>query len=168
MVSARLQGIMMIAGAVLATAVAACASGSGGAHGRTCAPEPRDTVYRSSGVVYRECAVDHAARPTSTNVHPSFTPNVNGGQTCYNAEFEFVVDENGRPESRTIQELHANDRAFARSVADIIPLLKYEPATIGSNRVKQIVTYKQQAAIGKMIVAAGAPIRPPTPRAPSC
>lgn len=164
---ARLQAIMTITGAGLAIAVAACASGGGG-RGRPCVPQPRDTVYRSSGVVYRECAVEHAARQLSTNVHPSFTPNMNGGQTCYSAEFEFVVDENGRPETGTIQELHANDRAFAQSVAEIIPALKYEPATIGTDHVKQIVSYKQGATVGRMVVPAGAPIRPPTARAPGC
>jgi len=164
---AILQSTMLIAAACVATTIAACAS-AGGGQGRSCAALPRDSVYRASGVVYRQCAVDHAARQINTNVHPAFTPNTNGGQTCYSAEFEFVVDETGHAETRTIQELHANDRAFASSVADVIPTLVFEPAMIGSDRVKQIVSYKQGVSVMKVVARAGEPVRPPAQRAPGC
>lgn len=154
--------------AVLAVAtVSACASG-GGARGRNCRPEPGDTVYRASGVVYRACAVDRAARPLAANPHPSFQPNVNGGLTCYSAEFEFVVDEKGRPETQTVQSIRSNDQSFALSVAEVIPLLVYEPALKGGEPVKQIISYKESASVVKIVVPAGAPIRPPTARPPAC
>lgn len=151
---------------------AACASGGGGSTGTGtrsgCRPEPRDTIFRSSGVVFRDCAVDRPARALASNPKPNFTPNTNGGPTCYTAEFEFVVDQHGRPEPETIQPRRSTDPAFSTSIAETIPSLVFEPAMKQGEPVKQIVNYKQSISIVKVVVPAGAPMRPPTPRPTAC
>ncbi len=84
-------------------AASACASG-GCAHGAKCAGTPGDTIYRPAGMVYRPCAVDREARLVTTP-RSTFTPNTNGGPSCYTAEFEFIVDERGRTIPQTVQTL---------------------------------------------------------------
>ena len=161
------QATMLVVAILAVATVSACASGGGG-RGARCTPLARDTIYRVSGVVYRDCAVDRAARPLASNPKPSFTPNTNGGQSCYIAEFEFVVDEKGRPETQTVQPIRSNDEAFSASVAQTIPEQLYEPAMKGGEPVKQIVTFKQGMSVMKMIVPAGAPVRPPAARPIAC
>jgi hypothetical protein len=161
------QATTLLLAIVAVATITACASGGGG-RGARCTPLPRDTIYRVSGVVYRDCAVDRAARPLASNPHPSFTPNTNGGPTCYAAEFEFVVDERGRPETQTVQAIRSTDQSFSASVAQNISALLYEPAMKGGEPVKQIFDYKESMSVVKMLVPAGAPIRPPAARPPAC
>lgn len=162
-----LQATMLFVTIVAIATVSACASGGGGRAAR-CTPLPRDTIYRASGVVYRDCAVDRVARQVSSSQRPSFTPNTNGAQSCYVAEFEFVVNEKGRPETQTIQPIRSNDQSFSASVAETIPGQIYEPAMKGGEPVKQIVSYKQGMSVVTVVVRKGDPVRPPPGRPIAC
>jgi len=132
--------IVAIAGAVLG----ACASAGGpaGAGGRrsSCPLRAQDSVYLAAGPVYRDCAVDrqaHVVRQPRTDFQP--TP----GQLCYEADFEFVVDANGKPEPGTSRLVRTNSREYSDAVAGIVPRLEFRPATRDGSAVRQIVTYKQ-------------------------
>ncbi len=161
-----LQATILVAVIAAFAGASACASG-GGARGSKCAATPGDSVYRAAGVVYRPCAVDREARLSSSR-HPTFTPNTAGGQSCYTAEFEFVVDKNGKPILQTVRALRSNDPGFASSTAELIPGLIYEPAIKDGEAVNQIAAYKQTASVVKIVVPAGAPVRPPASRPPGC
>jgi len=114
----KVQAIALATATAALAALAACASG-GNHRGSSCTAEPRDSVYRASGVVYRDCAVDRTARLASTAVRPNFVPNTAGGQTCYTAEVEFVVDETGHPDGpRDPGASHERDGLRRRRRAD--------------------------------------------------
>jgi hypothetical protein len=163
-----LQATLLVAAIAAVAGLSACASGGGsGARADKCLMTPGDTIYRVVGMIYRPCAVDHQARLTSSP-KPTFTPNAAGGQSCYIAEFEFIVDEAGKPIVRTVRTLRANDRAFESSMAQLIPGLVYEPAVKDGTPVKQVTTFKQSVAVATVVVAAGAPVRRPTARPPAC
>jgi hypothetical protein len=154
---------------IAAIAASACASGGGarGARGAKCNAPPGDTIYRPIGMVYRPCAVDREARLTSSP-RSTFTPNTNGGITCYTAEFEFVVDVDGKPVLQTVRPLRSNDRSFETSASQLIPGLLYEPAVKDGHPVNHITSWEQKASVVRVVVPAGAPVRPPSQRAPAC
>ena len=162
------QATMLIVVVGVLAAAGACAS-AGGGHGGKCGATPADTIYRPVGVVYRPCGVDRQAQLTSTP-RPTFTPNTSGGQSCYTAEFEFVVDEDGKPIMQTVHTLHSNNPGFESSMAQLIPGLHYEPAIKDGQTVKQIAAWKETASVARVVVpaGAGAPVRPPAAHQPPC
>jgi hypothetical protein len=161
-----LHPTILLATTIAVLAAAACASG--GPHKNTCIAPAGDSVYRTALVAYRPCAVDREAKLSSTTVHPIFDPNIAGGPTCYSADYEFVVDPGGRIERNTVTLIKSNSRPFSDAIEQMIPSLVYEPAVKGGTPVRQIVSLKETAQVAKMVVPAGAPIRPPAARAPAC
>lgn len=51
----------------------------------------------------------------------------------------FVVDENGRAELASLRVLEATHPAFAESVRAVLPRLRFVPARMGRERVRQVV-----------------------------
>lgn len=51
----------------------------------------------------------------------------------------FVVDENGRAELGTLTVLESTHPAFIESVRAVLPRLRFTPARVGRDRVKQVV-----------------------------
>ncbi|HRN52666.1 MAG TPA: TonB family protein [Gemmatimonadaceae bacterium] len=51
----------------------------------------------------------------------------------------FVVDENGRAELATLTVLEATHPAFVESVRAVLPRLRFTPARVGRERVRQVV-----------------------------
>lgn len=151
-----------IAGAAL---IAACASAGGGAKSTSsadrranCLLRSEDSIYLQGGEVYRDCAVDKQASVVTPGVHPDFHVfGPTGG--CYTAEWEFVVGENGIPESETERLLHASDEGFAESVHAMLGNLRYQPATRDGNAVRQIVVRRESAQVRTdyAVGSAGAP-----------
>jgi hypothetical protein len=155
-------GIAVIAGA--------CAS-TGGKSARRggCDLADRDSVFAVVGPVYRDCAVDRAARLLTTQTHPDYRP-TNPRSTCYSADVEFVVDSTGRPEMPTLQVVRANDQGFGESVLAMVRAWKFDPAVRNGRRVRQIVTSHQMMSTMVVVVPKGVapPSGPPAQRPPSC
>jgi len=159
--------IVAIAGVVLG----ACASAGGpaGAGGRrsSCPLRAQDSVYLAAGPVYRDCAVDRKAE-VETNLHPDFRPFP--GQSCYDAEVEFVVGPTGAPEVPTARLVRSNSREYGDAVSALVPRLKFRPAMRDGVAVRQIVEFKQvmQAVVVAVPMGSAPPSRPPAPLPPSC
>lgn len=51
----------------------------------------------------------------------------------------FVVDENGRAELATLTVLESTHPAFVESVRNVLPRLRFTPARVGRERVRQVV-----------------------------
>ena len=51
----------------------------------------------------------------------------------------FVVDENGRAELATLTVLESTHPAFVESVRAVLPRLRFTPARVGRERVRQVV-----------------------------
>lgn len=161
--------ILVLAG--MAMIAAACASAGGkSAQRKECELSDRDSVFAVGGPVYRDCAVDRAARLLATNRHPDFRPSGVPHTTCYSADLEFVVDSTGKPETRMARIVRTNDQGYAESVLVTLTSWTYDPALRDHRPVRQIVTSHQTMATMVVVVPAGAPLPsgPPTQRPSSC
>ena len=157
--------------AAITAAAAACATASTGAtaHQQGCTLAPGDSVYLRRGPVFRECAVEQPAVATDRSAHPDL--NISspppGGQACYVAEMEFVVDELGTPETETATVVRTNNQEFADASLAVLSRWRYRPATLHGYPVRQIVRETQKMSVVLVRVPAGQTPRPPV-RGPVC
>lgn len=141
----RLAGLLVLA-VIVSTDADAQSKGK-------CPPVQVDsTVSDSAGVLpptYIPCQVDREARLRGRQPSVAWQPMAGevfaGG--CFRAEFEFVVDSLGHPESESIRTGYATNSAYADAVRRTIPLLRYDPARLKGARVRQLVTYEKKAQI---------------------
>ena len=114
---------------------------------KRCTGEPADSALaaRGSGPIYRDCEVERPAQLRTLDFPIDFQPTgsilPSGG--CYRAEFQFVVDTTGRPEPSTVRPSPGNDRGLEDAVRPGLSQLRYDPARLAGNRVRQIVLYKR-------------------------
>lgn len=52
---------------------------------------------------------------------------------------QFVIDENGNIDRRTVQLLQSADPRLANAVFDVLPRMHYRPAEIDGRPVKELV-----------------------------
>jgi hypothetical protein len=155
-------------------AVLACASGGSPTAGARCAPQPADSVYRSGAPVFRDCAVDSAARRLNPNAAISWQPAAapqSPGTRCYEVVIEFVVDTTGTPEAETARIIRQNEASFAKAVVGALSGWRYRPARIGDVPVRQIVRERRTHAtvVAMVMVPAGtSPGMGKAPPAPRC
>ena len=154
---------------LLAVAGACAASPEGGSR-RDCALAADDSVYVGAQPLYRDCAVDRAARPVAMRV--DFTPPMpmptRPGTTCYSAEVQFVVGADGRPERNTIRLVTSPGAdGFSDAVLRAVPNWVYTPAVRDGVPVRQVVRARPIAATAVVAVPAGQG-RPATPPPPNC
>jgi len=151
-------------------AVAACASApKTGASGESCGLRLRDSTFAAVGPVYRDCAVDRAAKLLTTDIRPDFRPTA-ARTACYSVDVEFVVDEAGRPEGGTARVIRTSEQAYADAVLATLNRWKYEPAVKQGAAVRQIVA-EHRAMASQVVVApagGGRPSRSTTPPPPKC
>jgi hypothetical protein len=157
----------MVSVAAIAAVLTACTSGTMTSQRAACDHAGRDSVFAVGGPVYRECAVDHAAKLLTSDIHPEFRP-ASPRPQCYSADVEFVVDSMGKPEQATARVVKANDDEFATSVLSVLTRWKYDPATLDGRRVRQIVKVHQSATIVRVVVSGAVPSGPPRVPAPGC
>lgn len=144
----------------------ACAGASSTTAAARCALSSADSIFLRRGPVYRPCAVDRRVE-VITKPQPDFRPDLSFGQSCYSAEFEFVVDTTGTPEVDDARQLHANDANFATAALTALAAWRYKPAYLNGVPVRQVTTTKFGLAAVVVAVPAGGTPRPPT-RAPKC
>lgn len=154
--SLPLPSLLLIAMVGLASA---CASGgtNGARADRRCTLRPTDSVFARGGSVYRDCAVDREARLITRDIRPDYA----AGRGCNSAVVEFVVGTDGLPEVETVRTVRSTSTSFARSVIEIVPRLRYEPALADGVRVRQIVAEERSVAVVVVVARAGS-APPPT------
>jgi hypothetical protein len=161
---------VILATLLSATVVAAgCASSgaSAAAKAASCVAAPGDSVFAGGMPVFRPCAVDVQAKNLMRS-SPDYRPS-SMRTTCYFADLEFVVDAKGVPEGSTAHVVRTNDQGYADAAVASLPRWKYEPATIGGQPVREIVSDKAKMSVMNVIVPAGsAPPTRPTNRTPVC
>lgn len=137
----------------ITVALAACAST--GHRSARCELRAQDSTYATSAAVYRDCAVDRKAELATTNIRPDLGNVPMRPGSCRSAEFEFVVNPAGTIELPTIHPLRSTDKEFGDAVLATLPQFRYRPAIIDKTPVRQIVTYKAQVAVTRVVVAGG-------------
>ena len=155
-------------GLLAAFLIQACSTGTTAARTDDCAPVPDDSAFRENGPVYRDCAVERAAKLTTPDARIGYRPSTppRQGTTCYFAVVEFVVDARGVPEMATARIVRTNETPFGHAVVASLPGWRYEPAVIGGLPVRQVVTERRDLALAVVVTRPGDTSRPP--RAPSC
>jgi hypothetical protein len=145
---------------------AACASAGGAAGARgECLLSAEDSVYLSGGPVFRDCAVDQAARLTTPNAPIDYRPSASarsGNRACWLAELQFVVNAAGVPEKETAKIVRTTDPGFAEAVLSSLPSWRYRPAEKEGIPVRQIVRERRAIALAVVAVGSGQSPRPPT------
>ena len=158
--------LLLVSTCVLA---GACASSSGRTASSPCTLSSADSIYLASGPVYRDCAVEQRASVIDRSFRPNFRPDEHppGGEACYSAAIQFVVDETGMPERETARVLHANNPTFADAALETVKHWRYKPAYLHDAPVRQIVEEKVEMTVAVVVVPAGETPRPPA-RMPRC
>lgn len=173
----RASRLAPIALLVLAAACASGGSSSTGSaqqagaprrgHGRNdpnC-PSQIDSTYLLRGIVYRGCDVDNPAHAVQVAVRPDYQ--AARGESCLNAEFEFVVGRDGTPEVETARLVRTNNSRYAESLKRLLPTLRYTPAKKDGEPVRQVVRWSYaMVAVVTSSRSGGSP--PITPRAARC
>lgn len=135
---------------------------------RGCPDVPPDSI--PAGVrVYQPCQVDREAKQRGNPPRLDWAPassELRDG-SCFRAEFEFVVDTAGFPELATIHETSSNNAGFSQAVRDAIFRLRYEPARREGAPVRQLVAYRQSAAVRRVLTSSPY-VTPPASRPPRC
>jgi hypothetical protein len=159
-----------IAATVCAIALAACASNPTRSSQAACTLSDADSVYASSGPVYRDCAVDTRAKAVATPV--DYTPPAGGrpqpGVVCYTAEVQFVVGVDGQPEPGSARLVRSNESSLGQSLLQSVPGWRYSPALLDGTPVRQIVRESRGVAVAVTVTrgSQGSASRPRVP--PSC
>lgn len=110
-----------------------------------CSGEAPDSVWLAQGPVYLDCEVDQKASHRGSEPRLDLTPSsFSVTETrCVRAVLEFVVDAAGQPEIATIRPRPGNDRTLEDAVRQTISALRYTPAQLGGQPVRQLVVYKR-------------------------
>lgn len=114
--------------------------------------------------VYRDCEVDHQAKPRGNLGILGWQPPPNGLRSCYTTSVRYVVDETGVPMQGTVEVTQTNDGEHARAVAASVPSWRFTPAMKDSVAVKQWVETRHQIMA---VVRVPGRVAPP-PRRPLC
>lgn len=116
------------------------------AQGRECTEERPDSLTQATPPIHRECDV---ARPAerqgghpSLNYRPADVFEVMQAG-CLTAEVSFVVNTAGRVEPATVTLVETSYPEFGHVVLATIERLRYRPAQLDGQPVRQLVTYSR-------------------------
>lgn len=115
------------------------------AQGRECTEGRPDVLARATPPIYRECEVTRPAErrgghPPLDLPSSDYAALMQAG--CLQAELGFVVDTRGRVEEGTVLLLETNQAAFGAAVVAVTGRLRFRPASLGEQPVRQWVTYR--------------------------
>lgn len=166
--------LALIPAAALATACASSPART--ADAGACELTAADSAFLAGGPLYRDCGVDRPAEMVRGSV--DFSPPGNPRRDeCFNAEVEFIVDRDGRPEHGTVRLVRTSHPPFADAVVSSVPGWSYTPAQRNGATVRQVVRERRVLAVRVVTTVtttsggagAGRPPRPTTPpRGPDC
>jgi hypothetical protein len=148
--------------------VAGCASGGAGttAQSAPCDLRGRDSVFAAAGPVYRECAVDVAARFVAADQRPEFEPKMPPRSECLYVDLQFVVSPTGKAELSTARIERTNDDNYADGMKANLASWRYDPAMRGGQPVRQIVLEHRFVLLAVSVTRVPAGSTPPAPQLP--
>lgn len=92
-----------------------------------------------SGDALSESQVDEAVVPSRGNPAPRYPDALQASGVSGTVLVQFIVDSTGRVERESVKVLESTGEAFARSVRDVMPRLRFRPARAGGHAVRQLV-----------------------------
>ena len=87
---------------------------------------------------YLEKRTTCPAWPSSGNPEPEYPTDMKQQNVRGYVETQFMVDVDGRPDASSLQILRSSGDAFTTAVRNVLPSLRYEPATIQGKKVEQL------------------------------
>lgn len=112
--------------------------------------------------VFMVVEVDSAATRDPSSVAPAYPSDMLAQRVPGYVAVRFVVDTTGRVDLTTVQVMRASRSEFARSVRDALPGMRFTPAKMGGERVRQLA---EQVFRFELPVPTFSP-PPPPPRRP--
>jgi protein TonB len=107
---------------------------------------PKDSVIADSlpqvespDSVYSVLEVDTAVVRSSSSAAPAYPPGLLAAHIEGYVNAQYVVDTTGRADTVTFHVMEATNPAFIGAVKDVLPLMRFQPAKIGSMKVRQLV-----------------------------
>jgi len=100
--------------------------------------DPNGSPIGTGGALGAE-SVDIAARLLANSPLPRYPDILRSRGREGGARVRFVVGANGRAELETLEVLEATHPAFVEAVRAVLPRLRFAPAKLGDERVRQLV-----------------------------
>jgi hypothetical protein len=89
--------------------------------------------------VFSVLQVDSAASRYEWSAAPSYPPKMLEGKLEGSVAAQWIVDEEGYADTSSLVIVQATHPDFAKSVRDALPYMRFRPAKIGANVVRQLV-----------------------------
>lgn len=125
------------------------------------APEAPPTVGKDS--VYSVLDVDVAVARTANSAAPAYPLKLLEKHISGYVNARYIVDTTGFADTTSFVVLDATNPEFTTAVRDVLPYMRFEPAKIGTEKVRQLV---QQQFTFKINETAAIPTAKTSPRKP--
>jgi protein TonB len=98
---------------------------------------------------YFEFQVEKQVRSVPGSPQPHYPAALKKAKVSGDVLAQFIVDTTGRADMSTFKVLQTNRQEFADAVRDILPEMRFYPAEIGGQKVKQMVQQPFTFAVSK-------------------
>jgi beta-lactamase regulating signal transducer with metallopeptidase domain len=98
---------------------------------------------------YFEFQVENQVRSVPGSPQPHYPAALKKAKVSGDVLAQFIVDTTGRADMSTFKVLQTNRQEFADAVRDILPEMRFYPAEIGGQKVKQMVQQPFTFAVSK-------------------
>jgi hypothetical protein len=133
------------------------------ASGRDSVTTPDAPATKGQDSVYSVLDVDIAVVRSSSSAAPAYPLKLLEQHVSGFVNAQYVVDTTGFADTTSFVVLQSTNPEFTTAVRDVLPYMRFEPARIGIEKVRQIV---QQQFTFKITEAAQAPKPAAAPRKP--
>lgn len=93
--------------------------------------------------------VDQPARPIPGNAAPRYPDSLRTAMVEGEVLVQFVVDDEGRPDTLSFKVLKASSEEFVRAVRAVLPGMRFTAARVGGRAVRQLVQQPFAFALAK-------------------
>jgi protein TonB len=105
--------------------------------------------------VYSILEVDESAARTAGSAAPVYPPELIKAGIEGRVVMRYIIDTSGHADSLSVEVMHATHPAFVQAVREVIPTMRFSPATVQGHPVRQYVEQSFEFRL--------APTPPPTP-----
>jgi protein TonB len=109
-------------------------------------PAPKDSVSADATIdvpsrdsVFSVLEVDTAVVRSASSAAPSYPASLLAAHIQGFVNAQYVVDTSGRADTATFHVMESTNPEFVSAVKDVLPLMRFQPAKIGSVKVRQLV-----------------------------
>lgn len=122
-----------------------------------CTGAPPDSTWLAAGPVYRDCEVDTPAkvRGGAPTIRATQFINVRDAKPCLRISLDLVVGPDGKVETDKVVVVESDHPIMTQETLKTIGGLRFDPARLGGQAVRQQVRYTRGVALSGMRFAVG-------------